>query len=79
MVVGTQGTVQGEGVAEWEAACVPSTQHCSSLFSPQQNGKSVQFFFQLTNSLWIDAAGNKHPAEIINKHFIPNLWIFGPF
>lgn len=28
------GMVRGEGVAEWEAACVPSAHHCTSLFGP---------------------------------------------
>jgi len=37
---------------------------------------SAPLFFQLRNSLRVDVAGNTHPAEIVNKHFVPNLWIF---
>lgn len=48
---------------------------CSALSKAER----LQFFFQLTNSLWIDEVGNRHPAEIINKHFVPKLWIFDLF
>lgn len=54
----------------------PSTADPCSVHSKT---KAAQFFFQFTNSLWTDAAGNRHPAEIINKHFVPKLWILHLF
>lgn len=59
----------------WVESCLYA-QDYSSLFGPQQNGKTVKLFSQLTNSLWIDVAANRHPAETINKCFTSNLWIF---
>lgn len=35
--------------------------------------------FWLTNGMQLDVAGNRHSTEIINKHFVSNLWIFNLF